>query len=260
MKKKILLADDNNGILDVFRLELGEDYEIIKAKDEYEVYKSMCYEKPHILILDVYFSSCLGFSVLKNVKERSNIPVIMMSSLCTKNTILHAWREGANCFLEKPLDFELLKKNIESFSDKAKENSYNNFHTKFSFMNLSGKYRNDISKVIEYVEENFNKDVTLTKLAKIAGITPAYLSRTFKKSTGYTLSDFVTCYRVDIAGELLSRGMSVKETAFWVGYKNEKYFSKVYKKQTGSSPKNIKSDVEKKYITTSNLNETVQYL
>jgi len=240
MKKRVLFADDNNELFALLNFELGKDYTFFKAGNEQDIYTALYSHNPHIILLDTYIPPSSGFTILANIRERSNLPIIMLSSLCTKKHILRAWKRGANFLLEKPFDLAELSESIEKLVNCTDGEGSNNFRARFSFMVLSKKYNPEITRVIQYIEENFNKDTTLKSLSAVANVTPSYLSRIFKKQTGYSVNDFVSRYKIHVANELFLNGLNVKEVAFCVGYDDEKYFSKVYKKISGVSPKSHK--------------------
>ncbi len=246
MKKvKVLLVDNNEVFFTLLKIKLKE-YQLSYAGHEKSVYESIYTKNPDIILLDTYLPPHSGFDVLKGIRKKSSIPIIMLSTVATKKTILNAWQEGADYFLEKPCTINLLRENIDSIILGRKECVTNNFKSKFYFMNISGRYRPEVSKVLSYIEEYYNGDTSLTKLSEVANITPSYLSKAFKLDTGYALNNFVSRYRVNIADELFDKGMSVKEAAFHVGYCDEKYFSKVYKKINGFPPKEQKMAIQNK--------------
>ena len=72
----------------------------------------------------------------------------------------------------------------------------------------------------------------------------AYLSREFKKSTGYSMMKFVTNKRIREARELLrSTDISISEVAITVGYNNITHFHTMFKKETGISPKEFRRQI-----------------
>jgi AraC-like DNA-binding protein len=94
-----------------------------------------------------------------------------------------------------------------------------------------------IDRIIEYMRKNINKKVTLEQLSRIAGLSMFYLSRAFKDSTGYPLIMYFNKMKVEKAKELLIEGkQKVKEVAYELGYTNEFYFSRIFKRIEGLSP------------------------
>ncbi|WP_158970441.1 helix-turn-helix transcriptional regulator [Paraglaciecola sp. L3A3] len=97
------------------------------------------------------------------------------------------------------------------------------------------KNRELVDKAISYIKANFNKEIELAAIAHYTKVSDSYLIRTFKKVTGKTINQYITCYRLQRAQQLL-KNHSVVETSHAVGFKNASYFSTVFKKHTGLSP------------------------
>ncbi|MDR3598892.1 MAG: AraC family transcriptional regulator [Desulfosporosinus sp.] len=94
-----------------------------------------------------------------------------------------------------------------------------------------------IDQIIEYMRRNINSKVTLEELSGIAGLSKFYLSRAFKEATGYPIITYFNKMKIDKAKELLVEGnKKVKEVSFELGYTNEFYFSRIFKRIEGLSP------------------------
>lgn len=94
-----------------------------------------------------------------------------------------------------------------------------------------------IRSVKGYIQEHYRKEISLDILAHEMNISPNYLSNLFKKETGENLIEHVTRVRVERAAELLkTTDLKIYEIGKRVGYENEHYFSRVFKKVTGVSP------------------------
>ncbi|GGF97301.1 response regulator [Paenibacillus abyssi] len=97
--------------------------------------------------------------------------------------------------------------------------------------------RNVISDIKDYINHHLNEDVSLQQLASRFYLSREYVSRRFKQETGQNLSEYVERLRIDKAKLLLGNPMyRITEIAEMVGYPDEKYFSKVFKKHIGCSP------------------------
>lgn len=94
-----------------------------------------------------------------------------------------------------------------------------------------------LQHTIDYMEENFAKPIALSELPVLAGMTPSSYCRAFKKLTGITPGNYLTRIRLLRAKELMSEGKTtLREIAQCVGYQDELYFSRVFKKTEGMSP------------------------
>jgi len=98
-----------------------------------------------------------------------------------------------------------------------------------------------IRQAMRYIEENYNEDIKLAKLAKEIYISPDYFSRLFKKVAGCTYVEYITKIRIENAKILLANPIiSIAEVAKKTGYSDPNYFSKVFKKNVGISPSQYK--------------------
>lgn len=94
-----------------------------------------------------------------------------------------------------------------------------------------------IHKAIKYIRDNYNKKITLNEVADNVYLNPSYLSVLFKQETGQNFIDYLSNYRLAKAKELLKRlDLKIYQVGDLVGYKNPKYFTEIFKKNTGLTP------------------------
>lgn len=94
-----------------------------------------------------------------------------------------------------------------------------------------------LENVIFYIEQNFNKDITLEELANASSLTPQYLCRVFKKKMGMRPLEYIARRRISEAKLMLDGGgKSIAEIGEAVGYPDPTYFGIVFKKYEGISP------------------------
>ncbi len=110
--------------------------------------------------------------------------------------------------------------------------------------NLSGiRYSHVISKVEKYVAENFcDPNISLISVAKYVGLSSAHLSTVFSQTMGRSFINYLTALRIERAKELLTTtGMKLAAIAMDIGYNEPNYFSHVFRKTVGMTPKEYRA-------------------
>ena len=121
-----------------------------------------------------------------------------------------------------------------------------NMHTlsdaTFSNAELSYNSRR-IEKAIEYMNQSFQKSITLTEVSKLANMTDVSFSRFFKARTGITFMDSLLEMRLGHASRLLiDTTQSVAEVAYNCGFNNISNFNRLFKKKKGCTPKEFREN------------------
>ena len=92
--------------------------------------------------------------------------------------------------------------------------------------------------VLGLIENNYHSQLTLEKLAEIAGMSPKYFCEFFRGMTGRTPIDYLNNYRIEVAcAELADGECSVTELAYNCGFNDLSYFIRVFKQYKGITPK-----------------------
>ena len=116
---------------------------------------------------------------------------------------------------------------------------YNNIEMGFGDASPS----NVIDEIIVFLSENLDKSFKAEDISKKFNYSSSYLFSLFKQKTGYSLIHFFNLKKVQKACEYLSyTDLSIKEIAFLLGFQDPLYFSRLFKKYMGSSPKAYKKN------------------
>ena len=107
--------------------------------------------------------------------------------------------------------------------------------------------RDLITNVIEYLDNNYAEKYDRIELSKKFGLNEDYMGQIFRKATGTNISTYINTNRINAAKELLT-GTNAKiiDVAYHVGFDNRTHFHRQFKKQTGCTPKEYRSIVQKK--------------
>jgi len=105
------------------------------------------------------------------------------------------------------------------------------------------KYDKHVELAQAYVLEHYREKITLGQVAEVLNISQGHLSSTFKKQTGKRFSDFVNEVKVDKARELIeTHQYMMYEISDLLGFDTQYYFSTVFKKMTGYTPKEYEAE------------------
>ena len=95
-----------------------------------------------------------------------------------------------------------------------------------------------ISKLIDFINSNFKKQLSLQNFSDLVHLNPFHLLRIFKKSTGLSPYDYLITTRIEFAKTLLKKGWLVQDAALDAGFYDTSHFYRLFKRASGISPKN----------------------
>ena len=273
---KIMIVDDEH----IIRMGLkktiesvSDEYVVVgEASNGYEALEKISMNVPDITIVDIKMPEMNGLELARILKYKyADMYIIMLSGFAEFSYAQQALSIGVFDYILKPTD----KKQIEQILTKVRKNIYISYN--------KGKYNNifilenDCIRVnqekaeeyglkvcgerncrkmvlmaLEYINKNFNVDLSLKRISEVFFTNKTYFSEVFKKETGVAFADYKALVRIEKAKELLSNHVELKiyEVADMVGYNDYKYFSQVFKKYTGCMPKDFRDSRTKSSIST----------
>jgi two-component system response regulator (stage 0 sporulation protein F) len=103
--KRILVVDDDQGILDSFEVLLGDRYDLIKAGNGYEALRILESDPPQLIFLDIKMPGLNGIDILKRLHEnQKQVDVVVITASCQEGIEEEAKTLGVIDYLKKPLD------------------------------------------------------------------------------------------------------------------------------------------------------------
>ena len=100
-----------------------------------------------------------------------------------------------------------------------------------------------IHEAIEFIEHNFQNDISVEDIADVCGLNRSYFGKIFKEALGKSPQEFLLNYRMVKAAELLKlTKLSVGDISSAVGYGNQLHFSRAFKSIYGVSPKKWRTE------------------
>jgi AraC-like DNA-binding protein len=115
------------------------------------------------------------------------------------------------------------------------------FSSQKSDSSIANQY-NRLKSLIDFIDQNYNKPLTLTDLSEVAGITPQHLCSLFKKITNQRVFEYINLIRIKKSKELMlqNKDMQIKEIGRLVGFNDISYFCFMFKKVEQMSPNEFK--------------------
>ncbi|MFD0712252.1 helix-turn-helix domain-containing protein [Paenibacillus sp. GCM10027626] len=110
---------------------------------------------------------------------------------------------------------------------------------------ISAQAEELILKIKDYIFHNYTKPLRLTDLAQFAGKSPNHISKVFKQVLGQTPIEYINEIKIAIAEDLLTKTtMTVTQISDHLGYCEQSYFHRIFKKHTGKSPSYYRKEVK----------------
>ena len=121
--KKVLIADDEKNICEIIRLYLEkEGYKTVLAYDGQEAVEVFEKECPDIILLDVMMPKMDGFEVLRQIRTKSNVPVIMLTAKGETVDKVLGLEFGADDYMVKPFESKELMARIRAVLRRCRNN------------------------------------------------------------------------------------------------------------------------------------------
>lgn len=107
----------------------------------------------------------------------------------------------------------------------------------------TGSIKDMVKQAVKYIDANYFEELTLVSLSGKFGVESSYFSKMFRQETGDNLMLYIAKTRMEKAKDYMKdETINLTEIAFMVGYDDYTYFSRVFRKMTGKSPRDYRSD------------------
>jgi DNA-binding response OmpR family regulator len=234
-KPVLLIIEDNIEINHYIASELSDEYAIISCVNGSKGLEVARDKSPDVIISDIMMPGIDGLEVCRQVKKDiliNHIPFILLSAKTTNESRVEGLQAGADVYLIKPFNMDVLKMQINSLLENRIR-----IHDEFkkspfepSLVDINGVEEQFIQDVIEEIERNLdNASFTTNLLAKNIGMSRTTFYNKIKAITGLKPTEFVRNYRLKIAAQYLEKGFSAKESMYRTGFNTAGYFTQSFK-------------------------------
>lgn len=243
-KPTLIIADDNQEILDFIADDLSDHYHTLKATNGKEVLDYLAEQPIHLVVSDVMMPVMDGYELCREIKsnlEYSHIPIVLLTAKNTLQSKIKGLEEGADAYIEKPFSIAHLQAQIQSLL--ANRNKVRTFFANSPLAHINTMAHNKadelfLEKLNSLIQEHISDpDLDVEKLAQMMYMSRPTLYRKIKAISDLTPNDLINISRLKKAAELLLLGQyKVYEIAFMVGYNSQTHFGRNFQKQFGSTP------------------------
>lgn len=239
MSKVILLVEDDYAIREtVSDLILTMGYEPMEANNGLVALGLLQEQRPDLIVSDIMMPEMDGMELLERLKSNNSyctIPIIMLTAKADFDSQLDSFRIGADGYVTKPFDMRELSYKIKNLIN-LKENL---LHSQVTVDQSEDPEWRFIQKLNTKIEASLH-EIRLHSIAENMNLSPSGLQKKLKKYSSQSFQDYVRIFKLSKAKALLESGeCNVSEAADRSGFKSISSFSKTFKEQFGSSPKEL---------------------
>lgn len=232
---KVLIVDDESLVREAVKL-LGEWERfgvkaVLEAKNGLEAKALIEQERPALILSDIQMPHCDGIELMEWVHDHaSSSKLVVLTGYDEYSYMRRAIQYGSFDYLLKPIDPDVLNDTLSrALAGVMTESS-----------------EDPIAQIGTYIEQHFAEELSLQGMSERFYLSREYISRRFKQQYGLNLSEYVLTIRMNEAKRLLETSRQrIYEVAQAVGFSDDKYFRKVFKKHVGVTPNEFREQVQR---------------
>ncbi|WP_214629036.1 response regulator transcription factor [Paenibacillus agaridevorans] len=253
---KVLLVEDETFVREsVKEIIRWEDMGFTltgEASNGEEALEMIRQEPPDLVLCDIVMPKMDGLALLKETR-RAGIPskFVMLTCIGDFESMRQAMEYGAsNYILKLSMSVKDLRETLAKISAELSSSRPSGVHgntgappdaassSRPKPVNPLDKITHpEVKKIIQFIDRHYAEEISLSSLSKYVMMGENYVSALFKKKTGETLIHYLHRIRIEKAIELLmSTELPVNQIGQNVGFMNDNYFIKIFKRMTGTTP------------------------
>lgn len=250
-REAILVADDHADLREFISGTLQRNgYAVLTASDGKEAMELAIKFVPSLVLSDLMMPRMDGIELTKKLKEderTSHIPVILLTAKNEQQSKVDGWKTGADDYLIKPFSPDELLARISNLIEQRKRLSQKFGERMFAspaqarVQSLDDKFLARAHGVVESNLEDYT--FTVERMAEEMNLSRTQLLRKLKALTDLSPTDFIKDIRLKRAAHLIQhKADTITQIGYAVGFSDQSYFTKCFKKQFGVSPSEFALD------------------
>jgi len=243
-KPTILLVEDNDDLRFYLKDNLKHSFHIIEAANGKDGWQKALALHPKLIVSDISMPEMNGLELCKKIKadnRTAQIPIILLTALTGEHEQLVGLDSGANDYIVKPFNFEILLSKIHNLmrmQQTMKQTYQKQFEIQGKDIVVVSEDDKFLKNALEYIEKNItNPNFSVEELSSNLNLSRVSLYKKLLTLTGKTPVDCIRTIRLKRAVQLLEKSkLSIANVAYEVGFNNAAYFAKVFKEEFGMLP------------------------
>lgn len=240
----VLLVEDNEDFRFYLKDSLKSYYKIYEACNGQEGWQKALAHHPQIIVSDINMPYMNGIELcckVKSDKRTNHIPIILLTALTGEEEQIRGLATGANDYLTKPFNFEILNakiKNLLALNKTLKDTYTKQIKVQTPEVVIESHSDRLLNKVVLYIEENLNNPkLSVEDLSRHVGMSRGSLYHKILELTGQSPVEYIRSVKLDKATVLLEKSdLNVSQIAYMVGFATPNYFAKSFKAKFNMQP------------------------
>jgi YesN/AraC family two-component response regulator len=240
----ILLVEDSEDFRFYLKDNLRDNYIVIEAANGKEGWQKALAHHPQLIVSDISMPEVNGIDMvnkLKSDKRTSHIPVILLTALTDQQQQIKGLETGANDYITKPFDFEVLNAKIKSLLElnSAMKSTYTKQITlKAPDVRIDSSDEVLLQEIVLFLEQHItNPQLSVEGLSKQFGMSRSTLYAKLLQIAGQTPIEYIRSFKLKKAAILMEKSnMTIAEIAYQVGFTTPNYFARSFKQKFGMQP------------------------
>ena len=238
----LLIVEDNEDFRNFLVSCLKDKYQVVAAENGQKALEMLDRQTVNLIISDVMMPVMDGMELCRRVKHDirySHIPIILLTARTAEEHVLGGLKEGADDYITKPFNLDILLLRIRKLLDWTQEN-----HRRFQTMDVSPAEitistldEELIGRAVQIMEQEMdNADFSVEEFSNRLGLSRSGLYKKLMQITGKSPLEFIRTLRLKRGKTLLEQsGDSISQIAYQVGM-SPKQFAKFFKEEFGHLP------------------------
>ena len=240
----VILVEDNEEFRCYLAKHLKQYYHIIEATNGKEGWQKTLGNHPQLVVSDINMPEMNGIELSRKIKadkRTSHIPVILLTAFTGEEEQLKGLKSGANDYLTKPFNFQILDARISNLLDlnRSLKDTYSK-HIQMTTEQIVTESADVklLNCIVKFIEDKISDtDLSVEELSKHVGMSRGSLYYKLIELTGLSPVEYIRAIKLDKAANLLeTSNYNVAQIAYMTGFGTPSYFSRSFKSKFNVLP------------------------